>query len=99
MHTFVFPSAQLTELHFQNVKDKYPSNGSIKMMITIVTVCSLLILFFPPVFSFFLFGMYSLQQCCCKELKKSSPYQIRDLNVGVHSLHMLCYEISFYLVI
>lgn len=46
MHTFVFSSAQLTELHFQNVKDKYPSNGSTKMMITIVTVWSLLISYF-----------------------------------------------------
>lgn len=55
MHTYVFPSAQLTELHFQNVKDKYPSNGSIKNVITIVTVCR---------FVFFLFGAYSLQQCC-----------------------------------
>lgn len=38
MHTFVFSSAQLTELRFQNVKDKYLSNSSIRKMITIVTV-------------------------------------------------------------
>lgn len=83
MHTFVFPSAQLTELHFQNVKNKYPSNDSIKMMITIVTVCSLLISFFSFWHSFFATMLLP------RELKKSDPYQIRDLNVGVHNLHML----------
>lgn len=96
MHTFVFPSAQLTELHFQNVKDKYPSNGSIKMMITIVTLCSLLIPFF---LFFFLWHVFFATMLLPRELKKSDPYQIRDLNVGVHSLHMLSYEISFCLVI
>lgn len=92
MHTFVFPSAQLTELHFQNVKDKYPSNGSIKTVITIVTVCRLPIPFF---FLFFSFWCLFFATRLLREVKKSSPYLINDLNVGVDSLHMLSYEILF----
>lgn len=43
MHQFVFPCAQFTELHLENVKDKYSSNASIKQTITIVTVYSLIL--------------------------------------------------------
>lgn len=43
MHPFVFPCAQFTELHLENVKDKYSSNASIKQTITIVTVYSLIL--------------------------------------------------------
>lgn len=75
MRPFVFPCAQFTELHLENVKDKYSSNASIKQTITIVTVYSLIL----PIFL-----KFPLKKKMVFRLK----VQVETLTWFLHTVHI-----------